>query len=191
MDVPTQPGPRAGRTATGALLLLGGGSLLGVALNALSPHPISLLRPVYPTSASGPAACSSPEAVPAGSVGTMTQAEAVAACAACLAGFVDARGAAAFAHGHLPGAIHLPPVGHADEGSAIDPLRALGVVVVYDEGAGCALAHGVAERLVTLGLPDVRVLEGGWERWQADGSPAQSGACMQCEAPVEGEVSGS
>jgi 3-mercaptopyruvate sulfurtransferase SseA len=160
--------------------VLGVGALVGAALNALSPHPTSLLHPVYPTSASGPAACSSASAV---HIGTMAQAEAVSACGACTAAFVDARGAAAFAHGHLPGAIHLPPVGHLDERSAIEPLRGYGVIVVYDEGAGCALAHGVAERLVAHGFPDVRVLEGGWSEWQHEGSPAQSGACKECEGP--------
>lgn len=169
------------------VLVLCAGSALGAGLNAVSRRPASLFRPVYPTSASGPALCSSPiGAEEAGSVGTMTQPEAVKACAACSAAFVDARGAAAYAHGHLPGAIHLPPVGHAEERSVIDPLRGFTMVVVYDEGAGCALARGVAARLLASGLPDVRLLEGGWDEWQADGSPAQSGACTECEGPGQG-----
>jgi len=187
MDHPTPRRPRARRTALEALALVATGAGLGLALNAGSPHPAPLLHPVYPTSASGSSTCTAADAVPAGSIGTMGQAEAVTACGACLAGFVDARGAAAYAHGHLPGAIHLPPVGHADERAAIEPLRGFGVVVVYDEGAGCQLARGVAERLVGLGFPDVRVLEGGWAQWQADGSPAQSGVCLECQGLVHDE----
>ena len=166
-----------------ALLVVAVGTALGAGVNAVSRHPTTLLAPVYPTSASGPAACGSSPGAAAARVGTITQADAVVACGACTAAFVDARGAEDYAHGHLPGALHLPPVGHDQELSVVEPLRAYDTVVVYDEGAGCALARGVAERLLSMGLHDVRVLEGGWTQWQASGSAAESGACTQCEGP--------
>lgn len=164
-------------------VVLGAGLALGVTLNQCSPHAASLLRPVYAASASGTAVCSAGgegHAAPVHAV--MPQSEAVAACAACSAGFVDARGAAAYANGHIPGAIHLPPVGESDESAALASLRAFPIVVVYDAGTGCHLAAAVADRLRAAGLSDVRILEGSWSAWQAAGGPAQSGACAACGA---------
>jgi rhodanese-related sulfurtransferase len=155
------------------------GAGLGVLLNATSTHPASLFKPVYPSSASsGVQACGgAPEAQ---GHRLMSQSEAVAACSSCTVGFVDARGAAAFAQGHIPGAVHLMPVGHPDEEDAIRKLRAFSTLVVYDSGGGCGLAEGVADRLTAAGFSDVRILEGSWSEWQAAGGPAQSGACQAC-----------
>lgn len=160
-----------------------GGVALGFVLNATSGRPVNLLRPIYAASDSGIAVCGgSPDArheehghrrMPLG--------EAVDACVACTVGFVDARGAAAFAAGHIPGAVHLPPAGHHDAQAALERLRAFPAIVVYDSG-GCGLAEGVADRLTGLGFSDVRLLEGNWDGWQTSGGPAQSGACLACEA---------
>lgn len=109
--------------------------------------------------------------------------EALASCDACNAGFVDARGAVAFAHGHVPGAIHLPPTGCGDTES-LAPLRAFDTVIVYDDDAQLRLARGVADRLVTAGFDNVRVLEGSWAAWEAARGPAQAGACETCELPT-------
>ena len=113
-------------------------------------------------------------------------AEATRRCAACTAGFVDARTAAEFAQGHVTGAVHLPPSGHPDEATAVAALRAFPLVVVYDGGYACALAEDVARRLERAGLPDVRVLDGGWRGWLAAGGPGESGACSACEAAPGG-----
>lgn len=169
------------RSQIGALLAFGFG--LGVLLNQVGAHPASLSRPVFAASASGTAVCSAGgegHATPRHPV--MAQSDAVAACAACSAGFVDARGAEAFAHGHIPGAIHLPPVGERDEAAALASLRGFHTVVVYDAGVGCQLAVAVADRLRGAGFSDVRILDGSWSAWQAAGGPAQSGACAACGA---------
>src|SRR5262245_59970239 len=166
------------RVIVQALLVIFGGSALGLTLNAASRHPIKLAEPVYPASASGTALCGQ-HATVVGRHPTMSRAEAVASCAACTVGFVDARGAHAFAEGHIPGAVHLPPAGHTDERAALDAMRKFSEVVVYDEGADCDFAPGVADRLQAEGFK-VRILDAGWGGWQGAGGPAQSGACEAC-----------
>lgn len=161
-----------------------GGAALGLALNAASPRPASLTRAVYPAADSGSAVCGAAPEAGHEKHGhrTMPQHEAVAACNACTVGFVDARGAAAFAEGHITGAIHLPPAGHPDAAAQMQKLRGFATVVVYDSGGGCGLAEGVADRLAASGFKDVRLLEGGWPDWMAASGPALSGACQACAA---------
>src|SRR5437016_2322445 len=96
------------------LVLVAGGAAMGLGANALSPRPVPLGRPVFAASSSGTAECTGgdgeePAAASRSPHPRISQADAVAACGACTASFVDARGAAAFAAGHVPGAIHLPP----------------------------------------------------------------------------------
>jgi 3-mercaptopyruvate sulfurtransferase SseA len=160
-----------------------GGAVLGLLLNAVvSAHPARLFSPVHAAAESGISLCSaSPEAHhEKHGHRVMPQKEAVAACTACTVGFVDARGAAAFAEGHIPLAVHLPPAGHVDEASELAHLRAFPTVVVYDSGGGCGLAEGVGDRLESLGFKDVRLLEGSWTDWMIAGGPAASGACQAC-----------
>lgn len=155
------------------LVLVGG--FIGLGVNWASPRSVALWRPVYPTSSSGTASCSEPN-LPT----IMSQAEAIAACGSCQVGFVDARGGSAYAAGHIPGAVHLPPQGHPEEAAALEALRRFPTVVVYDTGSGCQLARAVAERLRQAGFADVRILDGSWPTWQETGGPAQSGACQAC-----------
>jgi 3-mercaptopyruvate sulfurtransferase SseA len=159
---------------------LGGGA--GIATNHWSGRPVTLGEPVYAASSSGVAACSADaEATPPKPVPRISQTEARTACDACTAAFVDARGENAYAQGHIPGALHLPPEGHPDEASLLERLRARRTVVVYDEdGAACHLAQGVAQRLKAAGVQDVRVLDGSWVAWEASGAPAESGSCDLC-----------
>lgn len=167
------------------------GAALGLGLNSIDEvfgfklHPASLRRAVFPAASSGSSVCSaSPEAQhEKHGHAIMAQKEAVAACSACTVGFVDARGAAAFAEGHVVGAVHLPPAGHPDEAAELSKLRTFATVVVYDSGGGCGLAEGVADRLGAAGFKDVRLLEGGWPAWMASAGPAQSGACNACSQP--------
>ncbi len=158
------------------------GAILGLVLNATSGRPAALNQPVYPAASSGISVCgSSPQAQhQAHGHRFMPLTEALTACAQCTVGFVDARGAAAFASGHIPGAVHLPPAGHSEEGKTLEQLGRFQTLVVYDEGGSCGLAQGVADRLEALGFKDVRLLKG-WRDWEVAGGPAQSGACEACD----------
>lgn len=162
-------------------VLCAAGAVIGVGFNAASSHGVSLSVPVYPASASA-TICTDPAAAPAPREHPKVPLEeALAACTACSAGFVDARGEVAFAHGHVPGAVHLPPDGVEAE-AILAPLRAFDTVIVYDDDARCALAQGVADRLVAAGFQDVRILDGNWTEWNEAEGPAQAGACAACEA---------
>lgn len=166
-----------------------GGTAVALGLNPLTPRPLSPMVPVRPASASAAAAsCSAPHEAGPRAPSRMTQADAVAACVACSAAFVDARGEAAFAQGHVAGAVHLPPEGHPETPAVVEQLRGYPTVVVYDDDAGCRLAEGVAERLRTIGFADVRVLEGSWTAWEAAKGPSQAGACQVCDAPAAREA---
>jgi rhodanese-related sulfurtransferase len=166
-------------------LLGAAGAALGLGANALSPRPAHLGRPVFAAAESGGGACAMPSASAAAPVIPLRSPrigidEAKGLCQACLAAFVDARGAADFAQGHVANAVHLPPAGHPDEARVIAELRTHPLVVVYDGDYACALADDVAGRLRRAGLTDVRVLEGAWTAWVAAGGPAAAGACGAC-----------
>jgi rhodanese-related sulfurtransferase len=171
------------RTWIQMALLAAVGSAVGFAANALSPHPAVLGHPVLSAAEAGGGACSMP-AAPATSAPwrapRISVEEAKGLCIACLAGFVDARGPHEFAHGHIANAVHLPPVGHADEAAAVAQLRTFALVVVYDGEYSCAVADDVAVRLKRAGLPDVRVLQGAWPGWVAAQGPAAAGMCGVC-----------
>ncbi len=83
--------------------------------------------------------------------------------------WVDARPAAEFDRGHIPGAVPL----NEDEWETLLP-GFLGVwepgyrTVVYCGSAECQASAAVAGRLRDeVGLGEVFVLKGGWEVWQA------------------------
>jgi rhodanese-related sulfurtransferase len=82
--------------------------------------------------------------------------------------WVDARSEAAFAVGHIPGAISLPLDGWTGHVEAVVSAWKPGVtVVVYCDAATCAASQSVARRLRDeLGLDEVYVLSGGLQKWQ-------------------------
>lgn len=107
---------------------------------------------------------------------------------------IDAEAPELYRRAHLPGAVNLhyldleDPEENAKSGLPITPrlaaskLEALGVardtpVVVYDEGNGRA-ASGVWYILRFIGHADVRVLDGGFRQWLAEGRAVTQ------EAPV-------
>lgn len=160
------------------------GASLGLAANALSPHPAPLGQPVLSAAEAGGGACAGP-AAPSTAVAPWRAArigveEAKGLCVACIAAFVDARGSHEYAHGHIQDAVHLPPAGHPDESAVVAKLRKFPLVVVYDGEYSCAVADDVAARLHRAGLPDVRVLQGAWPAWVSGQGPSAAGACGVC-----------
>lgn len=90
---------------------------------------------------------------------------------------VDARDAALYAEGHLPGAISLP-LGEADARLAgfraqVDVRRTL---VLYCNGYGCPDSFDLGLQLIKAGYQDVRVFEGGFPEWRDAGLPVEKGA---------------
>lgn len=79
---------------------------------------------------------------------------------------IDVRGAAAFAEGHLPGALHLPASVAAEK-----RLPPLGRVVVCGDGIRAGETRRAAEALAAKPGLRVEVLEGGYAHWEARGLP--------------------
>ena len=99
---------------------------------------------------------------------------------------MNRNGAAEYAAGHIPGAVHFDIETVADTSSPLPHMLprpdvfarhvgALGIgdgmrIVVYD-GAGLFAAPRVWWTLRTFGAPDVVILEGGAPKWRAEGRP--------------------
>jgi rhodanese-related sulfurtransferase len=84
---------------------------------------------------------------------------------------VDSRSAAAWAQGHIPGALHLPTAEIAARaGDLLDPAVA---VVTYCWGPGCNGATRAALALSRQGYA-VREMLGGVEYWAREGFPLRT-----------------
>nr|WP_204332490.1 rhodanese-like domain-containing protein [Geodermatophilus sabuli] len=96
-----------------------------------------------------------------------------AALASGTPGFVllDSRSPAAWAQGHVPGAVHLP--GTEIAGRAAAELARSVPVVTYCWGPGCNGATRAALALARLGFR-VREMIGGFEYWAREGLPVQT-----------------
>ncbi|QXE90944.1 hypothetical protein KP001_21655 [Geomonas subterranea] len=117
---------------------------------------------------------------------------------------IDARAASAYATGHLPGAINLQHSafwakgrGLKDTDTVAAQLGAAGItrqqkIVIYDNTTA---SWGAAGRLFWmleyLGCTDVHILDGGWDKWSADGRPTQRAAVTRAAATFTPSVQGS
>lgn len=94
---------------------------------------------------------------------------------------VDVRGPAAFALGHVPGAVNIPHRQLSAEALAAYPHDSL--FVVYCAGPHCNGANRAAVRLASLGYP-VKEMIGGLLGWQDEGfalvGPGQGDSDMGC-----------
>ncbi|MGI5523011.1 rhodanese-like domain-containing protein [Micromonospora sp. CA-259024] len=86
---------------------------------------------------------------------------------------VDSRGPAAWAQGHLPGAVHLPTAEIATRAAGLVPDGS--AVVTYCWGPGCNGATRAALEFARLGYP-VKEMLGGFEYWVREGLPVVTGA---------------
>lgn len=152
--------------------------------------PVALLRGVpdlHAGSTGAPAGtCAAPDGlglVPATDVRWISQAEARALLGDGAAQFVDCRPRDQFHSGHVSGSISVPDETEVS-GTAIELLSVAPTVITYcDAAGGCARSQRIAVALRSLGLPDVRVLEGGLPTWLDNGYPAESGSCRLCPTP--------
>jgi rhodanese-related sulfurtransferase len=86
---------------------------------------------------------------------------------------LDVRSPAAFAAGHVPGAVHLP---HGRiTARTLDELPATDLYVVYCAGPHCNAADKAALRLAELGRP-VKKMLGGVTGWLDEGFALATGA---------------
>ena len=91
---------------------------------------------------------------------------------------IDARPAAFYRHGHVPGALNLPretfAAEYAGQKTALEPRRTDGTAVYCSE-EDCPDAELVAQALGRLGFRPLWVYRAGWEEWAQTGLP-QEGA---------------
>jgi rhodanese-related sulfurtransferase len=157
-----------------ALVLVIAGAVLGFAANAARPHGLKVAAFAPPTECSGGGEHA---ALPA----LVSPAAASALCGQANVVIADTRSAAAFAEGHVAGAVHLPC--DADGKSAVEALAHFShaqTIVVY--GASTDEARPVADSLQRR-HPDVKValLDGGFAAWSAAGLACASGPCDECK----------
>jgi len=96
--------------------------------------------------------------------------------AAGAAVLVDARDAALYADGHLPGALSLP-LGEVEAQlpGFRQKVAAEKTLVTYCNGYGCPDSFDLGLRLIREGYRDVRVYEGGLPEWRDAGLPVAKG----------------
>ncbi len=101
--------------------------------------------------------------------------------------FIDARDAAHYTDGHIPGAYPLDRY-HPDKDLAADlnPCQAADQIVVYCTGGECEDAEYTAILLREAGIPNQRlfVYGGGFEEWSAGHLPLEQGARDSGTTPV-------
>lgn len=86
--------------------------------------------------------------------------------------WVDARDAAAFARGHIPGALRLDEDTFSESLGALVTAWSPGMrIVVYCDTTACSRSRELAQRLRDAGFEDVHHLHGGWEAWSRAHAP--------------------
>jgi rhodanese-related sulfurtransferase len=89
--------------------------------------------------------------------------------------FVDARDAAFYEEGHIPGAVSLPV--HDFEmvfARLQEQLLAAPRLITYCDGASCEMSVELTEKLLFAGFVQVEIFTGGMQQWKAAGLPVVS-----------------
>jgi rhodanese-related sulfurtransferase len=156
--------------------------VLAVGLALGGAHGVARGWPTAPPPAPESASCGGPVAAQP-TVRWITGADARELVGDPAVAFVDARSTEDYLRGHITGAL-LAPLG--ETGGVVAPallpvLRGARTVVTYcDTADGCGLSTRLAGLLAEAGLPDVRVLEGGFPAWLDHDYPAEAGPCRGC-----------
>ncbi len=160
-----------------AFCLLAAGSALGFAVNAARPDGVRFTKFEAPTSCGvGPGHGAAPAIAP---VEILAPAAAVGVCGDAQTLVADVRSAAAFAEGHVTGAIHLPCTSSDGAASAaVSLLAGRHTLIVYGEGTEDARV--VAEELKRRTDVRIGVIDGGFVAWNRAGLACSSGPCAEC-----------
>jgi rhodanese-related sulfurtransferase len=157
-----------------AIVLVVAGATVGWVGNALRPHGLKVSDYAAPVACTGAA-----EGAPTPTV--MSPREAASLCGQPDVVIADTRDAAAFAEGHVAGAVHLPcSAGGATATEALGHFERAQTILVY--GASTAEAQPVADSLQRRHQAvRVAVLDGGFAAWSSAGLACASGPCTECK----------
>jgi rhodanese-related sulfurtransferase len=161
-----------------ALLLVGVGAMLGVAINTIRPSGVKLER--Y-----APAAMCTGSAAPR-EIRVLQPEQAAKLCGDSRTLVADVRSGGAFTEGHVAGAVHIPCSGsRADVERVRVRLAEKEALVVYGDSEEQArqVASDLAARINRPEL-SIAVLAGGWRAWFDAGMACASGPCDDCEGLV-------
>lgn len=171
--------------ASRALLLLAGGGALGLLVNGVRSEGVPL------TSFAAPLACTASAGPREGAslppVAVLGPSDVAGLCGDATTLLADVRPAAAFAEGHVTGAIHLPCAASGDVATAAVALAA-GKTTFIVYGGGTADAAVVADEMRRrVARPDLRVvvIDGGFPAWNRAGLACSSGPCLDCASGHE------
>jgi rhodanese-related sulfurtransferase len=117
----------------------------------------------------------STSALPGGSPTMIQLPEAVSLFEQQQALFIDARSPYDFARGHIRGAVNIPLHEVGMRGAAFDALPRDKVLITYCDGVECNSSIGLAAHLRELGFTGVRIFFGGWNEWQQQNLPSETG----------------
>ena len=95
---------------------------------------------------------------------------------------VDVRNLASFRQAHIPQALHVPA---EDLAGRVGELDREDTIVLYDLSAASLNGLEAAMYLYREGYMDVAVLEGGLQRWYADGYPIEGTLLTPTVTPTE------
>jgi len=136
--------------------------VLGLGVNFFSREPLPLLRSLAPAAATD---------VPVGEVDADFVLQAGNASGTLL---LDARAAAAYRAGHIPGALSLPLEKFAATFAELEPrLRESRLLVLYCSDRNCGDSSELARRLWDKGLKNLLLYKGGMEDWSGRGHGAE------------------
>ena len=157
-----------------AASLLALGSLLGLVANAIRHDGV---RP-----ASLPLATSCTGSTTTAAAKVLEPEQASLLCGDPDVMFADVRPTAAFAEGHIAGAIHLPCAAEGDVvAGALAMAEGKHTLVLYggDTAAAAPVAESLRQRLSRTDL-HVVILAGGFPAWDRAGLACSSGPCPAC-----------
>ena len=90
--------------------------------------------------------------------------------------FLDTRGRAAYASGHIQGARSLPwEEFDTDYEKVLEDVEKDNYIITYCDGAECHSSEHVAVALLEKGYSNVHVLFNGWSLWNRENLPVESG----------------
>ncbi len=147
-------------------LLLVGSAAFGLLVNAVRPGGVSYEW--QPTAECDLDKLPVPEVSPR---------EASGLCRSAKVLVVDVRPQSLYEQGHLPDAMHLPCNRSALEEAAQEQLSSADAVLIYGQDTESAVV--VARALLKQNYP-VRVLQGGYPKWEGEGLACASGPCEAC-----------